>query len=1205
MPYHNFAKKVEAIQFIAGSERDDLHVFAKDLETDNPKYKACKEHPVSTIEYVFKRIFQGNFPAPAAPGSYFYEYIHAHDRVAYVIDFDLPTKDVSLDCSPILLDLIGRVRVLNKRLFNIDTNLSNWIITKSPYCPIKCKHSFHLHQVGFFFDNVAQAKCFTNELGAEDLGVDDSIYRVGCLRLTGCTKFNQNRPLMPFQLVSPNGLKSLVPEDFQSHFDYFKAATMKFSTGGSHRLVLPPEVVQKQIKNNHKLEQITTTPHERPEPIDGSEQACQYNIPLELLQRVVRAFSLGRAEDRSSWCRVIWAISIVARQNDYAEAGLTLADAFSRNSTEKYSVHAVKKLFIEARTKGYGWPSLRGCLWEDDIDLWKALRNDPEYKYLMMPDKRHLYREQYMPHVDRFRDVITDVIEYESPHVPPYDLNKFKCIVDGAPPGTGKTLQYSKVILSGDYKSVLIVVNRQTLTRASLQRINRDIRKHMGHYDPTSLFRDYRRPDDVFDPLIPQDDEEVSKDAVASLAEETFPDFFSDDDQDEEAQAEAEMEAEARLEAEDIAEAEAEAEREQKIVHKTSLMDVPFLVIQVESLHRIAGRKYDLVIFDECESDLYQLSSPTMKRLKATSMSLFGIVRDAKKLLFLDAFMSDRTFILLQHIRFAPGTPICYRQNTWLPTGRKAIEIVADTTPAKRNLFIEAIASKLKAQQRVVLFTASRSFGIGLVKRIRRRFGESKKILFYERNFDGKLKDKHFDDVDRYWADVDLLIYTPVLLAGVSFNQYDHFNCIFVWGYSQSCHVRDMMQAACRVRHFQTQTMYYALDFKNAHSKRGLPVTLESVQADLRSRQNVIEKYHEQDKDEDMPGGATYVDPLGKLAFDLAAGPDPTGPRFTDDQKQKLWDSFSRFWLSRKMEEAPDWLLAIHIRNVLESNLTHNPVSIESVFLDFLIRTGWIQTGQLTKQDIQAWDKPRKMFRNRPFPISPISRPVDIPHTFTDIPNLSPQEYLDGIGRRDRGEASLIDNLGIEKFWFLRTIVRNPEESQAAEQVFNEIIDDSRKRQLMMNIFNEANSNPESMLDVNMDDNPFVQMLDTFPVVLGLIRRFCDELGLQSSHDLDSGFTSELLEAKKDTLTPLVDDLVRLMDIRTSCAKASSKRILGNLQNIFKAFSGCQFLKTRKRIFGLSDGTRPSFYHYKLQTLDSLRSFVQLTCLIVVPSDTI
>ena len=52
--------------------------------------------------------------------------------------------------------------------------------------------------------------------------------------------------------------------------------------------------------------------------------------------------------------------------------------------------------------------------------------------------------------------------------------------------------------------------------------------------------------------------------------------------------------------------------------------------------------------------------------------------------------------------------------------------------------------------------------------------------------------------------------------------------------------------------------------------------------------------------------------------------------------------------------------------------------------------------------------------------------------------------------------ASLIHNLGIEKFWFVQAIIRNPQKSQAAEDVFNEMIDDSRKRQLMMNIFYEA-----------------------------------------------------------------------------------------------------------------------------------------------------
>lgn len=157
------------------------------------------------------------------------------------------------------------------------------------------------------------------------------------------------------------------------------------------------------------------------------------------------------------------------------------------------------------------------------------------------------------------------------------------------------------------------------------------------------------------------------------------------------------------------------------------------------------------------------------------------------------------------------------------------------------------------------------------------------------------------------------------------------------------------------------------------------------------------------------------------------------------------------------------------------------------------------------------------------------------------------------------------------------------------------MIDDSRKRQLMMNIFYEANGSPESILDLNLDDNPFVQMLDTFPVVLGLIRRLCDELGLQSSHDFEGSFTSELLIEKHSILIAIVNDILSLIDATASAAKDDTKRLIGNLQVIFKTFNGCQLHASRSRPRKSRESRRPSLYHYKLEPIGSLDKLVRNT----------
>ena len=67
------------------------------------------------------------------------------------------------------------------------------------------------------------------------------------------------------------------------------------------------------------------------------------------------------------------------------------------------------------------------------------------------------------------------------------------------------------------------------------------------------------------------------------------------------------------------------------------------LVIQIESLHKLNRNSFDIVILDECESVLKQFSSSTMSKPIDVFNSLQAQLSCAKKVIFADAFFTNRS----------------------------------------------------------------------------------------------------------------------------------------------------------------------------------------------------------------------------------------------------------------------------------------------------------------------------------------------------------------------------------------------------------------------------------------------------------------------------------------------------------------------------------------------------------------------------------
>ncbi len=115
----------------------------------------------------------------------------------------------------------------------------------------------------------------------------------------------------------------------------------------------------------------------------------------------------------------------------------------------------------------------------------------------------------------------------------------------------------------------------------------------------------------------------------------------------------------------------------------------------------------------------------------------------------------------------------------------------------------------------------------------------TKKIKLYSSETTVSEKREHFGDVNTYWAQYDVLIYTPTVSAGVSFEQ-KHFNKVFGYFTDQSCPVETCVQMIGRIRDVSDHAFYICL----AATGNNLPATVDDIKSALSfRRENLLRKF--------------------------------------------------------------------------------------------------------------------------------------------------------------------------------------------------------------------------------------------------------------------------------------------------------------------------------------------------------------------------
>lgn len=230
--------------------------------------------------------------------------------------------------------------------------------------------------------------------------------------------------------------------------------------------------------------------------------------------------------------------------------------------------------------------------------------------------------------------------------------------------------------------------------------------------------------------------------------------------------------------------------------HTITANNHPRVIVQVESIHRLCSTDHiDLLILDEVESILEQFNSPLHKNISETFAIFEKIMRDSEYVICMDANISDRTYNCMKSIRHDVGE---FHQNTYSKAETDTYYITTTLSVWYSNL-----EKFILEKKRIIIPTNSLAEAEtcnGLIESVCKRNNiELPRIMLYTSKTSATTKSIHFEDVNTHWKNYDIIIYTPTMSAGVSFEE-DHFDVLFGYFNNNSCTVETCRQMLGRAR---------------------------------------------------------------------------------------------------------------------------------------------------------------------------------------------------------------------------------------------------------------------------------------------------------------------------------------------------------------------------------------------------------------------
>lgn len=269
---------------------------------------------------------------------------------------------------------------------------------------------------------------------------------------------------------------------------------------------------------------------------------------------------------------------------------------------------------------------------------------------------------------------------------------------------------------------------------------------------------------------------------------------------------------------------------------KPNISNVQYLVCQVESLWKIQS-DYDLIIIDECESNLVQLTSiNTHKENLIYNIEKFTqLLAKANNIICADAFISKRTTNILENLNIH----YTFYNYLHLPEERKyqryhllpqfKTKLVNDLSEGKKILFFCSSITKLREQ---------------FIPAIKDKIPDIRIGEYNSRNLTTPLK-----NVNEEWSQFDIVAMTATVTVGCNFDIKDYFDKVYIYDSASSRNrTRDIIQAHYRVRHIKDKELHLFLDTRT-YFMRNEDLTMDrtTIAESLETKKIIINRLIEQE----------------------------------------------------------------------------------------------------------------------------------------------------------------------------------------------------------------------------------------------------------------------------------------------------------------------------------------------------------------------
>lgn len=256
------------------------------------------------------------------------------------------------------------------------------------------------------------------------------------------------------------------------------------------------------------------------------------------------------------------------------------------------------------------------------------------------------------------------------------------------------------------------------------------------------------------------------------------------------------------------------------------------VICQIDSLSRINTDRFDYVIVDECESVARYISSTHFtKNPKANNIvgNLVNRIEEAKQVIIMDADLSNRCME--------------YYKNVMGITNESQMQLIINKFKAfadykmismEYNDWLKKILEDIEADKKLVIPMASNNKAKDLKTKIEKDFPEKNVLLIHKETQDSD-KIKNLSRVNETWVNYDIVIYTPSVCMGVSFDIPDYFDAIYGYGCDNSLGAQEFCQMLHRVREPKNKIIYISMNnFKEFNEYEDL-LTFEDVEEILTS----------------------------------------------------------------------------------------------------------------------------------------------------------------------------------------------------------------------------------------------------------------------------------------------------------------------------------------------------------------------------------